>query len=639
VARDISERKHNELDLQRTTTLLNDAQRIANVGGWELDVQTGDTVWTDQVYAIHELPLGTPTNKIEGISFYHPDDQSIITTALNQTIEQQVSFDVQSRFITAKGNHRWVRAAGYPIVQNEQVTRIIGTFQDITAQKLLEERLRKSEQQLYSTLASMDDFVFVLDAEGAFQEAYSASLNDFYVPETMFLGKTYTEVLPPHVVSQLDNVIDQAKRATKTVFSLEYQLDEQGVTKWYNAKATARFDKYSHYEGLTMVVRDITERKQAEQALEQSEAKFRSFVENANDVIFTLNPQGEFVYISPMWKDVKGFSAEGLLGTSFVPLIHPEDINHAFAAITTIITSKTAFNNLVYRSKHGDGTWHWFSTNGAPIVDKDGNVLEILATTRDITNDKTAEQAMQATLKRLEQALANNTLLMKEVHHRVKNNLAVIASLLSLQAHELQDASAKAALRESRERVTAMAEIHELMYRHDNTKSIVFDEYLRALTSRMERSFSYKKQKVRFVLETIPLELPFDHAIPLALIVNELLTNATKYAFPQDHPDACVYISLATHENQLTLTVADNGVGLADDKVLETSDSLGMTVIHSLTDQLGGHINFTNHHKNDFTNNLNHDNLNSVLNNDDCDNNFGLQATLTMPLIQISNKS
>ena len=107
------------------------------------------------------------------------------------------------------------------------------------------------------------------------------------------------------------------------------------------------------------------------------------------------------------------------------------------------MTEKTAYNGLVYRSQHGDGTWHWFSANGAPISDDTGNVTAILVTIRDITSDKHAEQTMQATLKRLEQALSQNTMLMREVHHRVKNNMAVIASLLALQSHGLKDATPK----------------------------------------------------------------------------------------------------------------------------------------------------------------------------------------------------
>jgi PAS domain S-box-containing protein len=741
MAIDITERKQAEAELQRTTTLLNKAQRIANLGGWELDVAMDNVFWTNQVYDIHELPLGTPINKVEGISFYHPDYQPVIAAAITQTIEQQRPFDVQCRFITAKGNHRWVRSSGYPVVENGQVTRLFGIFQDITEQKLLEERLRQSEQQLYTTLASMDDLVFVLDSKGVFREAYSAQEDNFYLPKTAFIAQSYDAVLPSELATMIGEVLAKAERSTDTeTFTYDYQLSKAGITSWFSAKATSRFDQDGYYDGVTIVARDVTERKhaedalreskkqldfffnqslagfyfarldepirwdgaenkeelfeyifdhqrvfkanpaffdqygdtndtllgatlkdffahdmdqgitvwrelfdigylhaeteerrldgsavfiegdyicsyddqgritgsfgvqqnitdrkQAERALEQSEAKFRSLVENASDVIFTLSPEGDLLYISPKWEDVKGSSSAGLLGSSFVPLIHPEDVAAAFDVIGTIVKEKTAYNGFIYRSKYGDGSWHWFSTNVAPILDEAGNVTAILATSRDITSDKTAEQAMQATLNRLEQALSHNSLLMKELHHRVKNNLAIVASLLALQSSGLKDSTAKAALREGRSRILAMAEIHELMYRHDNAKTIAFDEYLGALVSRMERSFS-RGQAVAFVLQTPSLKLVFDQAIPLALIVNELLTNATKYAFPKGYADCRVDIELTVDEvdNCLTVSVTDNGIGMADEGVLETSDSLGMTVIHSLTDQLEGRVTFQN---------------------------------------------
>jgi PAS domain S-box-containing protein len=1007
MARDITERKQAEADLLRTTTLLNDAQRITNMGGWELDVTTGTTVWTDQVYAIHEVPLDTPTNKVDGISFYHPDDQPVITAAITQSIEQQVSFDVQCRFITATGKHRWVRASGYPLVEQQQVTRLIGTFQDITEQKLLEERIRKSEQQLYSTLASMDDLVFVIDSKGVFREAYSTHKENFYVPETVFLNQTYDTVLPPELVTKTREVLAKAQNSTDTeTFAFDYQLEQDGTPRWYSAKATTRFDQGGHYDGVTVVTRDITDRKQAEvalqesekryrlladnsqdlialhnldgtfvyaspayewllgysqeelftsppttllhpddgvlgiaahravllgrplsglqyrlkkkdgtyiwveantslltdevsgekrllassrditnrkqaevalreskaqldlffnqsltgfffmmldepimwddaedkeglleytfdhlritktnrafadqyattpdaligntpremfahdlgrgrivwqqlfdeghlhieteerradgntvfiegdyiclydeqsritghfgvqldvtsrkraedalqhtttllseaqriaemgaweldvatndvtwtnqvyaihevpsstpinkvdgisffhpdyqpminaainqaieqqtpydvqcrfitakgnhrwvravghpvtengqvvrligmfqdiskqkyaeQALAESEAKFRSFVENANDVIFTLSPEGNLLYTSPQWEDLKGIKGDDVIGASFVPLIHPEDVPAAYDAILQVVTNKQAFNDFIYRSKYLEDAWHWFSANGAPITDDAGNVTAILVTSRDITSNKAAEHAMQATLKQLEQALAHNTLLMKELHHRVKNNLAVVSSLLALQAYELTDGVAKDALQESRKRILAMSEIHELMYRHDSASSIAFDDYLASLVNRMERSFSRGQRQIHFSLDTSSFELGFDQAIPLGLILNELLTNATKYAFPEDYPDPHVNITINVDDG-LTLVVADNGVGLTSDKALETSDSLGMTVIKSLTDQLSGHVSFHNRPH----------------------SNIGLQVTLHIPL-------
>jgi len=281
-------------------------------------------------------------------------------------------------------------------------------------------------------------------------------------------------------------------------------------------------------------------------------------------VIATLTPEGEYTYVSPKWQEARSLSFDDLIGTSIESRVHPEDLKDVLQALKTATTDQIGFEGLVYRIKHGDGTWHWLSVSGAPIIDDAGNVTEILVVTRDVTDDKTAEQAMHATLKRLEQALSHNDLLMKELHHRVKNNLAIIASLLALQARGLKDEAAKNALRESRTRIVAMSEIHELMYRQDSSKVIAFHDYLASLVERMNRSFGHL-QGISFSFASPKVDVSFDQAIPLGLIINELLTNATKYAFveerPNPHVDITVAIDTVAIDNGLTLTVTDNGVG------------------------------------------------------------------------------
>jgi PAS domain S-box-containing protein len=134
VVYDIIARKHQE-EFKRTTILLNDAQRIANLGAWELNLATGKTTWTDEVYRIHEVEKDFDHNQANGIEFYHTDDRPVISHAIADTIDRQIPFDVKCRIVTAKGNHRWVRASGYPVMSEEKVSHLIGMFQDITHQE------------------------------------------------------------------------------------------------------------------------------------------------------------------------------------------------------------------------------------------------------------------------------------------------------------------------------------------------------------------------------------------------------------------------------------------------------------------------------------------------------------------------
>ena len=181
---------------------------------------------------------------------------------------------------------------------------------------------------------------------------------------------------------------------------------------------------------------------------------------------------------------------------------------------------------------------------------------------------------------------------MREIHHRVKNNLQVIGSLLNLQARLLSDTHAKDALSESHKRVMAMAEIHELMHHTDASDQIDFADYLDKLVALMRRS--YRVEDIDIQLELSPVTLPLDQGIPLALITNELVSNALKYAFPEgacDHPT--ITISLQRSAQNVTLCVEDNGVGI-DNNDGGDSNSLGMTIVESLSGQLNGTLTFSN---------------------------------------------
>ncbi|MTI41423.1 response regulator [Fulvivirga lutimaris] len=147
IRQEITKKKENEEQLNLNTSMLNSAQEIAKIGGWELDLNTGITIWTKEVYNIHEVPLDFDHNKNNGIEFYHPDYRPIITKAIEESIEKKIPFDVECRFISAKNNHKWVRAFGRPTLENNQPVKLSGVFQDITQRKEHEEALKISNQR------------------------------------------------------------------------------------------------------------------------------------------------------------------------------------------------------------------------------------------------------------------------------------------------------------------------------------------------------------------------------------------------------------------------------------------------------------------------------------------------------------
>lgn len=185
------------------------------------------------------------------------------------------------------------------------------------------------------------------------------------------------------------------------------------------------------------------------------------------------------------------------------------------------------------------------------------------------------------------QLLQDKEMLMKEIHHRVKNNLMIISSLLSLQSRYIKDEETREIFKESQSRAKSMALIHERLYRTGDVKNIDFPDYLRSLTRDIFDTYRTSRGRVQLQLDVQDIHLDVDSAVPLGLIINELVTNSLKYAFPDDQ-EGIIKIDFHQEGDEYTLEVSDDGIGIPDDFEVEKSDSLGMLLVNSLTSQIQG---------------------------------------------------
>jgi two-component system, sensor histidine kinase PdtaS len=190
--------------------------------------------------------------------------------------------------------------------------------------------------------------------------------------------------------------------------------------------------------------------------------------------------------------------------------------------------------------------------------------------------------------------LKDKEMLMKEIHHRVKNNLMVISSLLSLQSKYIKDDDARGIFKESQNRAKSMALIHERLYRSSDLKSIDFADYLRSLTRELFDTYATERGRVRLEMDVDDVMVDVNNAVPLGLIINEMVTNSLKYAFPDDM-EGIIRIEFHKESEEYHLMVSDTGVGIPDDFNVEKSDSLGMLLIHSLTSQIQGEMELKRH--------------------------------------------
>lgn len=324
---------------------------------------------------------------------------------------------------------------------------------------------------------------------------------------------------------------------------------------------------------------DISERHAADEARRLAvQLRERSrFFELSLDLVCIANTQGNFVELNPAFTQCLGYSNRELLERPFLHFVHPDD--HA-ATLKELEKLTAGVPTLLFANRYRckDGSYRWLQWRAAP--DQSGLIF---AVARDVTEDLQKSRDLAASLKERE-------VLLQEMHHRVKNNLQVIASLINMQTRQLSDASARAALEECRARVYAIALIHEKLYQSRDYARIPFSEYARSLAEGVVHAAGVSPGRVRLTMNIETLALAVDKAIPCGLILNELITNALKHAFPNERHGSIEVEFRKASPGELVLLVADDGVGLPDDFTVEKSHSLGLELVRTLVEQLEGRL-------------------------------------------------
>ncbi len=333
---------------------------------------------------------------------------------------------------------------------------------------------------------------------------------------------------------------------------------------------------------LVGVARDISDRKRMEEALRLSEARLRRIADAMRDVVTQVDAEGNVQYVSPSIEQVLGYRPEDTLGRSLFERVHPEE-REAVEEMFLRAPREREGVMLNFRYQHAGGHYIWLEAVGNLLLDGQGTVVGAVLGIRDVSEHKHADDRIRASLREKE-------VMLKEIHHRVKNNLQVISSLLSLQAEHVQDEEIRRVLRDSQSRVRSMAIIHQRLYQSTNLAEINFAGYIQELCSQLLRTYGSSGRNVSLVAEADEIFLEVDKAIPCGIILNELVSNALKYAFPAGG-EGTVAVEFRQKESDIQLVVRDDGVGMPADLGPRAAESLGLRLVHMLTEQIGGTVN------------------------------------------------
>ena len=335
---------------------------------------------------------------------------------------------------------------------------------------------------------------------------------------------------------------------------------------------------------------EIKERKHAVDAFQRSEIQYHDTLDSIPDWIYVIDREYHIVILNSALKEahVENGMPVDVIGRPvsevypFMTSISMEEFQHVFDHGKMMVTEQTMrlSDNELY-----------MEIRKVPIY-KDHHVIQVMTIIRDRSKEREVEELKQRNAEQKE-------IMLREIHHRVKNNLAIVISLLNLQLRNNEDSGLQRIIRDIEMRIRSMALIHEHLYRSENLDRIPLDKYIESLATIISGTFS--GHRVNLVTSLVTTDVSIETALPIGLIVNELLTNAFKYAFPhQQHGEVQVYL-IKEDEEWFTLIVKDNGIGLPDLFSMDSEKSLGMFIIKLLVEQLDGSIDIAGRNGASFT--------------------------------------
>jgi PAS domain S-box-containing protein len=459
-------------------------------------------------------------------------------------------------------------------------SRFVAFCKDITARKRAEALMQASEsryRQLFdANVAGSALHEVVCDNQGRPCDYRFLQVNPAFERNTGLraadlVGKTVLEVMP-----QTEPVwIERYGRVALTGVPDQFEEFSASLNRHFEVTA------YSPGRGqFAVLVLDITERKTQEAALRARDARHGKMVANIGDVIVIIDPAGINRYKSPNIEKWFGWRPEEVVGAPALANVHPDDVSAVQVFIGNLLGTPDATGTTECRYRCKDGEYKWIEFTGVNLV-ANPEIRGLLGNYHDITARKRADAKLRESLREKEA-------LLKEVHHRVKNNLQVVTSLLRLEAGRSAEPGTKAVLREMQSRIRTMAVLHETLYRSSTFASVELAAYLKQLATHLFRAHNTDPSGVRLGLDLMPVTVELDQAIPCGLLVNELLTNCLKHAFPLGRGgEVRIALQLAA-EGQVRLQVSDTGPGLPAGFDVSRSQSLGLQLVSDLTRQLRG---------------------------------------------------
>jgi PAS domain S-box-containing protein len=586
----IQEQTSDKYIIDSNDILSQHVQELAKVGSCERNLITGELRWSKGVYDILGLdPQSYKITQDEFLELIHPEDLESYKKNLKKGLLEGNIDSIKFRAIHTDDTYHWYETKSFSL-NNElgQAVYLKGTIQDITEQMQIKLALEQSKRRYKSIIQNATSCIHELDKEGKFLSMNRAGLNLFGLENELdILGLRYENC-----------ACETDKEWIKTLMKKAFA---QGVTsefeflgadnKTYFSSNFIPLIKDGKVEKIMGISNDITIRKKAEMAIRESEERWSSLIEHMPNIVIIVDKNIEITYINHI---PKRFNLDTFWGESVLNIVFEESrealgtaINKVFKTGTTSFCAIESYNNNNNRTT--------YDSYISPIL-LNGEIVAVGITSFDVSDRKEVEKLNKANSQLVEaeiilkKTLLEKEVLLKEIHHRVKNNMQVITSLLSLQSSFIEDPKIKAAFTYSQYRINAMGMVHEMLYQSDDISSINYENYLERLILGLIKAMKGSANNISLTLEATGIHLNIDTAVPLGLFINEVVTNSLKYGFKGNAKGTITTRLTKLEHPNFKLELGDNGCGFSKELNYKKSDSLGLILIHKLATQLVGTV-------------------------------------------------
>lgn len=552
---------------------------VQSVNGivWESDADTFEFTY---VSPQSEEILGYPPSRWYGDSSFwkehiHPEDRERAVRYCHHKAQKGENHTFEYRMLADDGSVVWLRDMVTVVCEEGEPVLLRGLMTDITEIKKAERERELERRDKEALINSTSDLIWSVTPDMKLMAANTAFLDTLekLAGRRLKVGDDLTE-LENHDDAKFDQWLEHIRRALEgesyTVQTRNDRLQENPL--WFETTLNP-IREGGRIVGIACYARNITERRKYEEKLEQ----LSLVASKTTDVIIITDADDRITWVNKAFEELTGYRFEEAVGKNPGELLQGPDTDpETVKRLSKAVRERESIQEVILNyTKEGEKYWLDMTIN--PIFNEEGECTDFIAIEKDVTEQKEHEVRIRDALKEKETLLA-------EIHHRVKNNLAVVSGMMQLQAFEEEDEEMRSKLLDCVVRIGSMAHIHEQLYQSNSFSRLNFSRNLESLIdSIIDTIQDHARIEVQY--ELVPLELNVNQAIPSSLIVNEVITNILKHAF-REREKGRIEVTLSEEKGKIVLRIADDGVGLPDDFEVEDSQTLGLNLINTLAEQL-----------------------------------------------------